>query len=405
MEKRVVISGIGVLTPIGIGKESFWQSVINGKSKVNEIRDAHLVDLKVCKGFLIEDFDCQQIIGNSDTNKLGRGARLGLTAAKCALEDSGLDYGIIAPERIGVSVGTTLGESQAIEKITYQSLFKGEDECGEVDMLDQFCPTNLATCVSEEFELEGPTVLIPTACSAGNYAISYAFDLIRSGRADIMIAGGAEPFSKVLHIGFARMMLLAPERCQPFDRERKGLLVSEGAGFLVLEEYDHAKKRSANIYGEILGYGLSCDAYHMAAPEPEGRGAAEALQKALNSAKLNPEDIQYISAHGTGTKTNDLVETKAVKKVFGPLAKGIPISSIKSMIGHTMGASGAIEAVLCALVLQRKIIPPTINYIEPDPLCDLDYVPNTARDLSVSKIVSNAYGFFGNNGSIIFASC
>jgi 3-oxoacyl-[acyl-carrier-protein] synthase II len=405
MERRIVISGIGVITPIGIGKESFWRSVINGKSKVTDIRDPHLLDLKVCKGFLIEDFECQQVVSSGNANKLGRGARLGLASAKFAVEDSGLDFNIVDPGRVGVSVGTTLGESQAMEKAAYQSLFKNEAECGDVEIFYRCCPTNLAACIAEEFRLTGPTILIPTACSAGNYAISHAFDLIRTGRADIMIAGGAEPFSKVLHIGFARMMLLAPERCQPFDRERKGLLVSEGAGFLVLEDYVHAKKRSANIYGEILGYGLSCDAYHMAAPEPEGRGAAEALQGALQSAKLNPEDIQYISAHGTGTRSNDLVETKAVKRVFGPLAKGIPISSIKSMIGHTMGAAGAIEAVLCALVLQRQVVPPTINYLEPDPLCDLDYVPNQARDLPVSKVISNAYGFCGNNGSVVFASC
>ncbi len=405
MGRRVAITGVGVVSPIGIGKECFWESIVNGKSKVDDIRYPDGDDFRVYKGCTIDSFDFQSIIGRSYSQKIGRGSQLALSAAKLAIDDSGIDLENITPERAGVSIGTTLGESQSVEKITEQAYTKSEVDYHNTDSSHNVGTYNIAACISAEFGLAGQSILIPTACAAGNYAISHAYDLIQSGRADLMIAGGAEPFSKILLFGFAKMKLLASELCQPFDKMRKGLLVGEGSATLILEEFNQARRRGANIYGEILGYGLSSDAYHVAAPEPDGKGAIMALKYALNSAKLNPEDVQYISAHGTGTKVNDRVETLAIKTVFGSAATHIPVSSIKSMIGHTMGASSAIEAVLCVLALERNVIPPTINYSEPDPLCDLDYVPNTARDLLVNNIVSNSYGFFGNNASIVISSC
>jgi 3-oxoacyl-[acyl-carrier-protein] synthase II len=405
MDRKVVISGVGVVSPIGIGKKDFWDSAINGRSNINAIHDPDIANLKVTKGCIVNECDLKQHLKTSHTNHYGRGAQLALVAAGLAVDDACLDFDKINPQRIGIAMGTTIGESQSLVNITQNLNSPVKDGMEIARSFTQSLPFNIVTSIAHEYNCQGSLTMIPSACAAGNYAIARGYESIRSGDSDVMLVGGSEPYSKILHIGFARMKVVAPECCQPFDRERKGLLVGEGAAVLVLEEYDRAKKRKASIYGELLGYGLSCDAYHMAAPEPDGRGAAEALRQALTCAKVNPDDIQYISAHGTGTRANDLVETLAIKKVFGSVANKIAISSIKSMIGHTMGASGAIEAVLCALILQHQAIPPTINYYNCDPLCDLDYVPNTARDKTVRKLVSNSYGFFGNNASIVLSCC
>jgi len=247
--------------------------------------------------------------------------------------------------------------------------------------------------------------MIPTACAAGNYALAHAFDTLRAGRTDLMLAGGADAFSRITFTGFAQLGAIAPEICQPFDRCRKGMIPGEGAGVLVLESLDHAKRRGARIYGEVIGYGLSCDAHHMTAAHPNGEGAVRAMTQALEQSGIKPEDISYISAHGTGTPTNDRLETLAVKSVFKQAAYSIPISSIKSMLGHTMGAASAIEAAVCALAIHHNRIPPTINWETPDPDCDLDYVPNSARAHEVRIAMNNAYAFGGNNASLILKRC
>ncbi|RJQ65550.1 MAG: beta-ketoacyl-[acyl-carrier-protein] synthase family protein [Desulfobacteraceae bacterium] len=403
-DRRVMITGVGVLTSIGLDKDRFWESIINGKSNISDIQDDSIKELKIRKGCVIQDFDIRQFTPKKESTGLSRGAKLSLAAAKSALEDSGLDLATVHPSRIGISIGTTLGESQAIEEVAAASVNGTANGPDRFEKIRRCSPVNLVASIKREYGIWGPTCLIPAACAAGNYAIGFGYDAIKSGTSDIIISGGVEPFSKILLIGFSRMKLIAPDMCQPFDRNRKGLLVGEGAGMLILEEYGHARKRNARIYGELLGYGLSCDAYHMAAPQPDAAEAALALQRALDRSRINPGDVQYISAHGTGTHSNDLVETRAIKKVFGSCAKKTPVSSIKSMIGHTMGAAGAIEAVLCAMVLQNQIIPPTINLHEPDPLCDLDYVPNEAREADINTVVSNSYGFFGNNASIVLST-
>ena len=241
--------------------------------------------------------------------------------------------------------------------------------------------------------------MIPTACAAGNYAIAHALDVLWSGRAEVMLAGGADAFSRITYTGFHRLGAIAPERCQPFDRNRKGMISGEGAAVLVLEPAERARARGARIYAEAVGYGLSCDAHHMTAAHPEGEGAARAMERALADAGVSPEDVSYISAHGTGTPTNDRLEALAVKRVFGGIAARTPMSSIKSMIGHTMGAASAIEAAVCALALSEDRIPPTMNLEEPED--DLDYVPNAARELPVRLAMNNAYAFGGNNASVI----
>jgi 3-oxoacyl-[acyl-carrier-protein] synthase II len=247
--------------------------------------------------------------------------------------------------------------------------------------------------------------MIPTACAAGNYAIAHAFDVLRAGRADLMLAGGSDSFSRITYTGFAQLGAIAPEVCQPFDRYRKGMIPGEGAGVLVLEPLNSAVRRGARIYAEIGGYGLSCDAHHMTAAQPTGNGAVRAMRQALKQSATDPEDINYISAHGTGTATNDRLETLAVKQLFGDAAYRIPMSSIKSMLGHTMGAASAIEAAACALAIYHGRIPPTINLVEPDPECDLDYVPNCARERTVRVAMNNAYAFGGNNASLILKEC
>jgi 3-oxoacyl-[acyl-carrier-protein] synthase II len=268
------------------------------------------------------------------------------------------------------------------------------------EFIEQYPCHVIAAHVASELGLAGPNLVIPTACAAGNYALAHASDAIRHGEAEVMLAGGADAFSRITYTGFARLGAIAPERCQPFDKHRKGMVPGEGAAILVLERRDRAMARGATIYAELVGYGLTCDANHMTAPQ--GDGAARAMQIAMADAGVRPDEIGYISAHGTGTLINDRVETAAVKQAFGEAAYAVPMSSIKSMLGHTMGAASAIEAAACTLAVRDNRIPPTMNHETADPECDLDYVPNAARDVPLELSMNNAYAFGGNNASVIF---
>jgi 3-oxoacyl-[acyl-carrier-protein] synthase II len=299
-------------------------------------------------------------------------------------------------------MGTTSGEPQIVEQ--YNDIRRqGGLEAIPKELPPKYpchvIPSNMAI----EFGLRGPCLMIPTACAAGNYAIGYGFDVIRTGRADVMLAGGADPFSRITYMGFARLGAIAPQRCQPFDKNRQGMVPGEGAAVLVLEPLEAAKARGAAIIAEVLGYGVSCDAHHMTAAHPQGDGAIRAMAMAMEGSRVTVDDIDYISAHGTGTPTNDRVESLAVRRLFGARADKVPMSSIKSMLGHTMGAASAIEAVACALAISTGVIPPTINYETPDPECDLDYVPNKARKTDPRVILNNAYAFGGNNASLCLA--
>jgi 3-oxoacyl-[acyl-carrier-protein] synthase II len=265
-------------------------------------------------------------------------------------------------------------------------------------------PSALSERVASYFQLCGPNLTIPTACAAGNYALGWAFEQIQSGAADVMLAGGADAFSRLAFTGFSRLRALSPDVCRPFDRNRQGLLLSEGAGVLVLERLEHAQARGAQIYAEMLGYGLSADAHHITAPHPDGAGAALAMRRALQRAQLAEKDFSpyYINAHGTGTPHNDKAETLAIKSLFGERAYQIPVSSIKALTGHAMGAASAMEAIACILSLHHGILPPTWNYQEPDPECDLDYVPNAPREMLPRVVLNNSYGFGGNNSCVVF---
>jgi 3-oxoacyl-[acyl-carrier-protein] synthase II len=286
------------------------------------------------------------------------------------------------------------------------------DRCvaGELDrvgpeFMDRYPCHTIAAAVAAEVGFGGVNVMIPTACAAGNYAVAYAADALAAGRADLMLAGGADSFSRITYTGFARLGAIAPELCQPFDRERRGMVPGEGAAVLVLEPLERALARGATIYAEVAGYGLSCDAHHMTAAHPEGDGAARAMERALATAGLTPDDVSWVSAHGTGTPTNDRLEAAAARRVFGDRARRVPMSSIKSMLGHTMGAASALESVACSLAIATGRVPPTINYRERDPECDVDCVPNQAREMTVAVAMNNAYAFGGNNASVIFREC
>lgn len=297
-------------------------------------------------------------------------------------------------------MGTTSGEPREVERFDDAYVSKKLDRIGP-EFIQLYPCHVIAAHVASELQFAGVNTMIPTACAAGNYAIAHALDVMRAGRADLMLAGGSDAFSRITFTGFARLGAVAPEICQPFDRFRKGMIPGEGAGVLVLEPLDRARRRGARIYAEVAGYGLSCDAHHMTAAHPEGAGAERAMRQALADSRTNCEDVSYISAHGTGTATNDRLETIAVKRLFKDEAYRIPISSIKSMLGHTMGAASAIEAAVCALAVFSNRIPPTINLNDPDPECDLDYVANSARELPVNIAMNNAYAFGGNNASLI----
>ena len=400
MAKRIVITGMGVISPVGCGKDVFWDAITSGKSGVDEVKGFDTSQFKVHRGCEVRDFKFNDYFPNGTGRDIGKGSEFAVAAAKLAIDDSGLDINAIDVERVGVSIGTTAGEIQILEKID-DSRYKSGDNSVSPDLFLKHPCNCIPSNIAIEFGLKGPNTMIPTACAAGNYAVGYACDLISLGRADFMLAGGADPFSRVAFVGFGRLNAIAPEICQPFEKNRKGMLIGEGAGIVFLESLESALKRNAPIYAEIIGYGLSCDGYHITIPHPDGIGVISAMNKALESAKIKPEDVQYVSAHGTGTVANDKAETVSVKKVFGEHSKKIMISSIKSMIGHTMGAASALETIVCALAVKNNIVPPTINFFEKDPECELDVVPNKKREVEVNIAMNNAYAFGGNNSCLV----
>ncbi len=404
MPADVVVTGIGVVTPIGIGPIEFWNNLLEGRGGIEEVRSFDTSAYPCHRGAEVKYFDPAAYIRTQKPNTMGRASQFAIAAARIALADAGFEIGSLACEQTGVSIGTTSGEPHMIEQY---------DDCHVTRQLDgvdaEFIrkyPCNVISAhIAAEFGLEGPNITIPAACAAGNHAVAFGFDTIRSGRAHVMLAGGSDCFSRITYTGFARLGAIAPDTCRPFDRNRKGMIPGEGAAVLVLESGHHARARGARCYAEVAGYGLSCDAHHMTAAHPSGDGAVRAMEAALAEAGIAASDVSYISAHGTGTAVNDRIETTAVKRVFGESARRIPMSSIKSMLGHTMGAASAIEAATCALSVFNDRIPPTMNFEEADPECDLDYVPNQAREHSVRVAMNNAYAFGGNNASVLFRKC
>jgi 3-oxoacyl-[acyl-carrier-protein] synthase II len=398
MTKRVVITGLGVISSIGIGWEEFWGSLLKGKSGISHVASFDTSNHFTHNGGEVKNFRPEEFIREDHLPSLSRASQLALAAAKLAVKDSRLSDGDLSHRKVGTCMGTTMGSVQTSEIINELMVLHGQRDFSK-ELLCQVPTHSTPADVAKEFKLSGPHMMFSTACAAGNYAIGYGFDLIRLGRADTVIAGGSEPLSKVAFTGFNQFSAVAPEKCQPFDKNRKGMMVAEGAGILILESLERALERKATIYAEVLGYGLSCDAGHMTQPSVEG--VSRCMVKAMRDAGINENDVDYISAHGTGTLANDKTECAAVREVFGSRYREIPVSSIKSMLGHTMGAASALEAVVCSLVVKENVIPPTINYETPDPECDVDCVPNCARRCTVNIALNNSYAFGGNNASLV----
>lgn len=396
--KRIVISGIGVVSSIGIGRDAFWDALIKGTSGISTISSFDTSVFSTHKGGEIKDFKPEQFIDAQKINETGRASYLAMAAGKLAYEDARLSVNMCEPERFGICFGTTMTETRVLEELNAVWVKTGAMSIDPA-LVPRYPAYVLASNIAFMLGLKGPNYTIPTACAAGNYAIGYAYDLIRNGEADIMLAGGADAFSRLAFIGFNRLLAVAPDRVQPFDKNRKGMMVAEGAGVVVLESLESAKARKAPIYAEICGYGLSCDAHHMTAPEHNG--IARAIENALRESNVRPEEVDYFNAHGTGTPANDREESFAIKKVFGEHTKKLAVSSIKSMLGHTMGAASAIETIACCMSLTHDVIPPTINYETPDPECDIDCVPNVCRKQKVNIALNSSSAFGGNNACLV----
>jgi len=398
MSKRVVITGLGVVSSIGIGWQEFWESLLKGKSGISPVTSFDTTNQFTHNGGEVKQFRPEEFIDKAQLPRLSRASQMALAAAKLAVNDAKITPAEMRNIPAGVCVGTNIGSIQTVEIID-EIIVREKTHVIDDHLLSQIATNTTAAAIAREFQLHGPCMMFSTACAAGNYAIGYGYDLIRLRKADLIIAGGSDAFSKVAFTGFNQFKAVTPDKCRPFDKNRKGMMVAEAAGMLVLESLDRALERNAMIYGEVTGYGLSCDAYHMTASSVEG--VAECMKKALREAGCSPEDVDYISAHGTGTPTNDRNECAAIKEVFGDRYQNIPTSSIKSMIGHTMGAASAIEAITCALAVKYDAIPPTINFETPDPECGIDCVPNESRHMKVNIALNNSYAFGGNNASLV----
>jgi 3-oxoacyl-[acyl-carrier-protein] synthase II len=397
LRKRVVVTGLGVVSSVGIGGESFWNAIIRGKSGISKVSSIDTKDFRCHYAGEIKNFEPESFIPKRRVAFLGRSSQLAIAATSLALGDAKVPLKYINKKRVGVLIGTTMGEKPLEDSID-EWVLNGIDTISKTRII-QSTANNISSSIANHFKLHGPNYLIPTACAAGNYAIGYGFDLIRKGDLDCAIVGGADAFSKLAFTGFQRVYAMAPEKCQPFDKNRKGMLVGEGAGILVLESLESARNRDSTIYAELLGYGLSCDAYHMTASQIEG--IEKAMSKALKDAEIRPDEVDYINAHGTGTQSNDKTECAAIEKVFNSSASSLSVSSIKSMLGHPMGAASAIEALACSIMVKENIIPPTINFETPDPNCNIDCVPNKAKKKRVNIALNNGFAFGGNNSCLV----
>ncbi|WP_129126881.1 beta-ketoacyl-ACP synthase II [Geomonas oryzae] len=406
--RRVVVTGVGVVSPLGTGNGKNWDALVAGTSGIAPITRFDASDLPVRIAGEVKDFVAEDFIDKKEIKKMDLFIQYALAAAHFAMEDSGLQITEENAERVGVLVGAGLGGLPAIERY-HSALLEG----GYKKVSPFFIPMliiNLAPGhISIKYGAKGPNVSSVSACATGTHSIGDAYHMIQRGDADAMIAGGTESTVTPLGIGgFSVMKALSTNNenpagaSRPFDKGRDGFILSEGSGIVVLEEYEAAKARGAKIYGEIVGYGLSGDAYHLTSPAPGGEGAARCMKMALRTAGINPEQVDYINAHGTSTPYGDVGETTAIKTVFGDHAYKLMVSSTKSMTGHLLGAAGGVEAVFSLLAMKNSVVPPTINYNDPDPECDLDYVPNTARDAKVEYAMSNSFGFGGTNASLLF---
>jgi 3-oxoacyl-[acyl-carrier-protein] synthase II len=407
-KKRVVITGLGAITPVGLNVPDTWSNILNGVSGVRPITSFDVSKYGTRFGGSIVGFDVENYCTKKDAKKMGVFIHYGMAASIEAFLDSGLEVTEKNAERIGVAIGSGIGGIQGIEN-GYGSYLKS----GPRRISPFFVPSNIINMIagnlSVKYGLKGPNFSIVTACTTGTHNIGEAFRVIEYGDADVMIAGGSEMCTTPTGLGgFSSAKALSKRNddpqgaSRPWDKDRDGFVLSDGAGIVVLEEYEHAKQRGAKIYAELIGFGMSGDAYHMTSPPADGEGAKRCMQIALKNAEINPSDVDYINAHGTSTPAGDIAETRAIKGCFDDHAQKLAISSTKSMTGHMVGAAGGIEAIFSVLALQNQVIPQTINIDNPDPECDLDYVSDGTRNSSINVVMSNSFGFGGTNGTLVF---
>jgi len=405
--RRVVITGLGIICPVGLSVNESWDNILAGKSGIRPLTAFDVSAFPVRFGGSVSDFDATEYITKKDARKMDTFIHYGIAAGTQAIRDAGLEINDANAERIGVSIGSGIGGLPGIEK-NYAAYLNG----GPRKISPFFVPGNIINMISGNlsimYGLKGPNIALVTACTTATHSIGEAARIIAYGDADVMLAGGAEMATTPTGLGgFSAAKALSTRNddpqtaSRPWDKDRDGFVLSDGAGIIVLEEYDHAQKRGAQIYAELVGYGRSGDAYHMTQPSANGEGAARCMKNALQDADLNPDQLDYINAHGTSTPAGDLAEVCAVKTALGDHAKQIAVSSTKSMTGHLLGAAGGVEAIFTALAIRDQVAPPTINQFTPDPECDLDFVPNQARQMKIDIAISNSFGFGGTNGTLV----
>jgi len=408
-QRRIVLTGVGMVGPVGLSVKESWDNILAGKSGIAPITHFDVSEFSVRFGGSVHDFDVTNYISAKEARKMDPFIHYGIAAAKEAIEDSGLEVTETNADRIGVMVGSGIGGLSGIEKgrQTY-------DKSGPRKISPFFVPSNIINMISGNisimYGMKGPNIAIVTACSTGTHNIGEAARIIERGDADAIVAGGAEMATSPTGLGgFAAARALSTRNdspttaCCPWDKERDGFVLSDGAGVVMVEEYEHAKRRGATIYAELTGFGMNADAYHMTSPSEGGEGARKCMALALKDAAVNPDQVDYINAHGTSTPAGDRAETMAAKTMFGDHAYKLAMSSTKSMTGHLLGAAGGIEAIFTALAIRDQVAPPTINYTTPDPECDLDYVPNEARQMKIDVAISNSFGFGGTNGTLVLS--
>lgn len=407
LNNRAVITGMGVISPIGNTLEEFWNHLVEGQSGIDLVTRFDVSEMPTKVAAEVKNFEPTDWLDKKESRRMDRFVQLAVAAAKMAIKDANLDIETMDKERAGVVIGSGVGGVTTFEEQKEILMAKGPGRISPF-FVPMLISNMAAGHLSIAFGLQGASSTVVTACASATNAIGEALRLIEHGEADIVLCGGTEaPLTPLAFAGFCAMKAMSTEKenpkeaCRPFDSRRSGFVMGEGAGILVLESVEHAKARNARIYAELAGYGSTSDAHHITTPVPGGAGAARSMRKAIEDAGLKPENVDYINAHGTGTGANDSTETAAIKDVFGPVAYQVPISSTKSMTGHLLGAAGGVEAIVCALAIQNGVIPPTMNYGEPDPECDLDYVPNQARKKEVKVALSNTFGFGGHNATIV----
>ena len=408
MGRRVAVTGLGAITPVGHEKDQLWESLCNGKSGISNITSFDTTGQDVLIAGEASDFEPSKWFDKKEERRLDRFTQFAVASAALAIEDSGLDLDKVDKRKAGSIIGTGIGGIIEIEAQHKVLLERGPSRVSPF-MITKLMANAAPGYIAIKFGLQAANFSVITACASGAHAIVEAFRVVQSGEADIMVAGGTEATITPLCVSaFNNMKALSTRNddplkaSRPFDKDRDGFIISEGSGIIILEEMENAKKRGANIYAEMLGFGMSDDAHHITAPHPEGAGAYIAMENALKSSRLNPEQISYINAHATSTPLGDMIEINSIKKVFGDHVKNLLVSSTKSMLGHQLGASGGVEALICSLIAYKGVIPPTINYETPDPDCNgIDFVPNEAKERSIENVMSNSFGFGGHNVSIV----